>query len=329
MSKAGLSMNSKCRCRKVFKRLAKSNIPKDLTLPFFAYGIFRPGELGFLRLIEHVAGEITMLRVKGHLKVRDGLPLLVLGTESEVEGYVIPLQADGYRLIADLEPHRLYYWAEQTVSAFDDQEQNARRVNVLVGRSPEKGADNLEDGWHGHNDPLFSEALPIIRAVVDGLHNPTNNTADWDCFFRAQMAYLLLWSAIERYASIRYHLGGDFNQKILEIHKERAFQQALRSEIKNSRRLYRADTPEKACKLLSIRDEDTSDEARIKAKNALLYYAQVRNNIVHRGKAGTLYNKDYEHVCCSLKELLKVFDQVLTAAFKESSAFAIDSKTVE
>jgi len=50
--------------------------PADINNPFFAYGIFRPGQLGFFQLKELVSDIIEASQVAGSLLLRDGLPII-------------------------------------------------------------------------------------------------------------------------------------------------------------------------------------------------------------------------------------------------------------
>ena len=51
--------------------------PRDQSLPFFSYGLLKPGEFAHLQ-IEDLVETATQDEVSGSLYTRDGLPLLVL-----------------------------------------------------------------------------------------------------------------------------------------------------------------------------------------------------------------------------------------------------------
>lgn len=107
------------------------------------------------------------------------------------------------------------------------------------------------------------------------------------------MAYLLLWSAIERYVSLRYHLGGDVYAKVKMLAKEEAFAASLREQVTERRILYRADRPGERVDLDASRPD-----------RSLGYYYQVRSNITHRGKAAV---RDFDTLRFSLEELNNIF----------------------
>ena len=69
------------------------NRPQMTSLPFFAYGIFKPGQLCYSR-ISHLVEKTFECTVSGRLKERDGLPLLILGSnELRIKGYLIHFEA--------------------------------------------------------------------------------------------------------------------------------------------------------------------------------------------------------------------------------------------
>src|SRR5690606_9378588 len=121
-----------------------------------------------------------------------------------------------------------------------------------------------------------------------------------------QMGYLLLWSVLERYDALRYHLGGEAAGKIDHIAAEPAFAEALQIHVKKRREVFRADDPDpgKRCRL--NRDDP---------KRSIRYYYQVRCNATHRGKAAA---RDYDVLLKSSSELLGIAEHVVKVAFKEA-----------
>ncbi len=117
------------------------------------------------------------------------------------------------------------------------------------------------------------------------------------------MAYLLLWSSIERYASLRYSLGGEPWSKVKRIADEPSFAEELGKHVKGIRSVFRTDRPDRSYKL---RADDP--------QKSLEYYYQVRSNLTHRGKAA---NQDHLRLLHSGNELLAIFRRVLNAAFEE------------
>jgi hypothetical protein len=276
------------------------DLPPRTDLPFFAYGVFKPGQLGYHRVSDLVV-RAEPATIPGTLRIRDGLPIADLdgaSTSQHVAGHLLHFRADSgheaYSRIAQLEPDKQYRWTE--VRAADVS------ANALVGRSPKKGSVLAEEEWDGERDPLFTSALEVVEET---LH--TNREFAWDLkpLFRLQMAYLLLWSAIERYVSLRYHLGERVTEKVNHLASENVFAEALAEAHPPRREVFRSHEPD---------DKAVLDWEN--PKKALDYYYQVRSNITHRGKA---VPQDHDRLLQSLDELLPVFRKVLNSAFRTAN----------
>ena len=266
-----------------------------MTLPFFAYGIFKPGQLGFCQLKELALEATQSDQLCGTLLIRDGLPIVDENGSGVVNGTLLsfdPSKAqDAYSRISALEPEHQYSWALRA------QTTNGIRVNVLYGRSPATGSVTCEEEWDGWKDPLFTTALEVIEETLN-----SNRIFEWDLkpLFRLQMAYLLLWSAIERYLSLRYYFGDCVSRKVERLADEPAFGLRLQQYVDACREVRRADDPSKKFVL-----------DRLKPLKSVRYYYQVRCNIIHRGKGVV---KDHDGVLKSLDELVQIFRGVLQAA---------------
>lgn len=271
--------------------------PRNIELPFFAYGLFRPGQLAFFQLVDLVSEITDPVQISGSLLLRDGLPIIDPAGHGSVNGALLTFAreqaAAAYDRISAMEPDKQYRW--------DKAQANGNPSNVLVGRYPKKGSVSCEDDeWNGWNDPLFTAALEVVGETL------ASQEFNWDMkpIFRLQMAYLLLWSSIERYVSLRYHLGRNVMQKVGKLADEPAFAEGLLLHVKKSREVYRADRPSERVTL----DPRSPSEA-------VDYYYQVRSNITHRGKGVV---RDYELLRESLTELLPIFREVLSVAQRDS-----------
>lgn len=271
--------------------------PPHLALPFFAYGVFRPGELAFLQIKEFVS-HCSPTSINGSLRIRDGLPIASLEESGDIRGDLIRFkpgsEASAYQRITELEPEKQYRWQEFRIGA--------ETVNLLAGVSPKKGSIYPDYEWDGLKDPLFTSALEVVEETLE--LNRTCDGSDLKPLFRLEMAYMLLWTAIERYASLRYHLRDRATQKVFQIASELAFRSALAATVGEPRSVQRADDPTKKCTL----DSGNPDKS-------MAYYYQVRSNLVHRGKG---MFEDHRRILMSLEELLTIFRVTLNAAFQES-----------
>lgn len=284
--------------------------PNDDRLPFFAYGIFRKGEFGILRIREFLAGPPEPAWGNGLIFVRDGLPLLQLKQDCECRGEVLRFRpgtaACAYSKIIELELDTQYEWGVADV-------RNAAgenfRCNALMGLKPEQGSVLADDDWSSKSDPLFKEALDIVRRILQqyGDASPSHET-----LLQIHMAYLLLWTSIERYASLRYSLGPDVVKKLQNVATEAAFRRTLNAAVRKRRKVFRADRPEAS---------QTLDPE--KPKKAIHYYYQVRCNASHRGKGAP--TRDFEILSASLRELFAIFEAVLADAWADASASVGDA----
>lgn len=275
--------------------------PNNTALPFFAYGIFRPGQLAFFQIKDLVLDVSEHAECQGTLLLRDGLPIIDPEGRDRVKGALITFvpgrATEAYGRIAAMEPEKVYRWQESKVEGMP--------ANVLVGRSPQKGSSPCETGvWDGWDDPLFVEALALAEEASS---LPPYFDMNFQTLFRLQMAYLLLWSSIERYVSLRYNLGDQVIDKLRQLAGEEAISKGLEEHVENSRDVYRATDP--------------GDKASLKRKDpvkSILYYYQVRSNIAHRGKMAI---RDYELLHEALIQLLAIFRGVLKAAKQDAASY--------
>lgn len=277
------------------------NLPDAVDLPFFAYGLFKPNELAHQQIQKFINGEPATAYVRGALWIRDGLPLLKPDGPDIVSGYLLHFRNDNageaYGVISRFEPKEQYYWEEIALGS------PKGKANVLVGRKPEVASIKYDGGeWSCRHDPVFTFGLDIVREAADKFGNrefrfDPPDSFDWPRLFRLQMAYLLLWSAIERYASLCYGPQLDPMEKLKRLGGDPAFMSALRQEVTRTERVYDSRDP-----------DDHADLNPQCGISSAKYYYFVRNNLSHRGK-GTW--KDGEIIRQSLNELCSIFRLVL------------------
>jgi hypothetical protein len=84
------------------------------SLPFFAYGVFKPGELAFFRIAKYVES-CREGKIQGCLLDRDGLPIASRSSTGTIPGYILWFREkdrqNAYDEICDLEPTAQYDWA--------------------------------------------------------------------------------------------------------------------------------------------------------------------------------------------------------------------------
>lgn len=270
-------------------------LPPNLRLPYFAYGLLQPGELAH----EQIAPVVQRRRasVRGNLRVRDGIPLLSLEGSEHVSGWAMLLPPAAYEAIAAFEPSAFYRWA--TTRTTDGQE-----VNILVGATTKGSVVMDADSWSGIQDPVFTHGLKVVDAVAraDGSEPFTSTrpeSVEWDRFFRLQAAYLLLWSAIERYAALTYGPEESPNSKLKALGGDPRFAEALRSIVVRTDRVYESWS----------RDSAVLDPGS--PQRSVRYFYIVRSNLSHRGKGAWA---DAERVRLALRDLSRIFSRVMDAA---------------
>lgn len=273
--------------------------PKDSSLPFFAYGIFKPGQIAYSK-IENCVKKYFAYEIDYKMLMRDGVPLIVAPRNKrydKTKGHLIYFKEESskeaYEIISKSENKKLYEWKEIKLGE--------NKANVLMGVNPEMGSSPIESSvgdYDGRNDPYFKEAIEVVENELNDENKRWHNIHD---FFKLQMSYLLLWTAIERYASLKYNCPKIW-QKWKKLSNEEVFKDSLNRNVKSKRKVYSAE---------DLREYTLNPK---KPYYSIKYYYTIRCNVAHRGK--NLYTDD-EIIRQSLKELLEIFKDILEDTFYE------------
>lgn len=277
-------------------------LPENVNRPFVAYGIFKPGQIAYCQLKDFVdcAAKVA---VPGSLRLRDGVVLFDKRIkDGPVDAFRLSflsgLEQQAYAVISDMEPSNLFYW--------DSVEIDGEVCNILSGKKIDRGSHEIDmqeyiDIW---NDPTFNDALEVVENELSG---KPNECWDMKAFFKLQMSYLLLWSALERFATLRYGFGQNPVKKIEMLARDKTFCASVGKHVseKDPVKVFRTDDPEK--NYVAKPDDPLS---------TIRAYYQLRSNITHRGKS---YNKDYQRLFNSAKTMLLIFRDVLAASQQEAS----------
>lgn len=278
------------------------SLPDQTDLPYFVYGLLQPGEIAHAQIESLLEGEPVEDEVQGTLYARDGLPLMVPGEGyNSVRGYLLRFAEEdaeaAYEKISNFEPEKHYNWGEVTLP------RSGETANVLVGKRPKKGSIRVEEGvWKGRQDPLLTSGLSVVKEVADQhageKFSVPPESFEWERLFRLQMAYMFLWTCIERYGTLAYGANVGPMQKIKRFGEDSSFQRALKcADVRTGEKIVKSNDPE--------------DQKTLNPDNGVSsahYYYYVRSNITHRGKAA---NKDGEVVRNSLLELQEIFSNML------------------
>lgn len=277
------------------------NLPNNTELAFFAYGIFKPGQLAYSKIKNHV-NEKNSIELNYQMKLRDGVPILIDNQRdyNQTKGYIITFkkgqERQAYQAISNTLLKKLYEW--KTI------EINGNDVNILFGVDPENGSDHIEDpeervSFNGKNDPLFKEALELIEKNL----NTDKNSHKIKSFFELQMNYMLLWSAIDRFSSLKYNKQyKSWNNE--KFSKERAFKEGIK-KYGNEPHI-----PVYSTEDLVVHEFNAKDPLE-----TIKYYYTLRCNVVHRGKATV---GDFSMLKTATKELLEIFKNILNDTFNKT-----------
>lgn len=272
----------------------------DINLPFFAYGIFKPGQLAYSKIKNRVDEEsLKNVEVNYGMRLRDGVPILINSKNDfhQTNGFLITFkkgnEKQAYKTISNTLLRKLYKWSTIEI--------DGKKANVLFGVNPDNGSNYIEDpneriNFDGKNDPLFSKAIELIE------NNLKSDKNGWklESFFELQMNYMLLWSAIDRYTSLKY------NKKFQKWNRERfAEEKTFKEGIKKY--TDKRHSPVFSTDDLEIHEFNVDDPL-----NTLYYYYTFRCNVVHRGK--TMIG-DYDMLKTATEELLEIFKEVLENTF--------------
>lgn len=264
-------------------------LPRNWNLPFFAYGIFKPGQLAYPRIMGYVKGEPSAEIVDYEMLYRDGIPLIRSGENEyfKTSGYLIEFTdpKEAYEIIGKSEPEELYMWKRIKV--------NGEWANALVGLNADCGSSNNQDYstsyYNYRQDPFFKYALKLIKDTKDEFKG--KNIGNMEDFFKLQMHYMLLWSVIERFCTFSY---GYFpiGKNMFSFAKEKSFKDELKT-ITRKDVVYSSDT---------LEDKYLDSFSYV---DSILYYYTMRCNVVHKGK--TVKSEDRNKLKFSLEELYKLF----------------------
>ena len=277
------------------------NPPEDMDKPFFAYGIFKKGQLSHSK-IEDCVDHIEYGKIEDCiLKIRDGIPLISREktkghvTKGQVIYFLDEQKQEAYYRISDTEPDDLYEWGITTI--------DGKEMNVLYGKKPDSGSFTYEtdngfyvDSFDGKLDPLFSDLPVFLKRELENLSDD-----DYD-YFRIQMYYMMLWSAIDRYCSLKYDSINYQSDNIRALSNDQVFIDSINE----------CNLPHHS-DIFSTKNAKPWEWREHSTYSKLYYYYTVRCNVVHRGK-DRLTNIGILRQ--SLEELLMIFDKVIDKTFE-------------
>lgn len=281
---------------------------KKLNLPFFAYDVFKPGEIAYSRIKDYVDEDRSILKysVEHPLDIINGVPFLFKSHNYYYHTYGSLLYfknedaAKAYEIISQSKSFKLYGW-----TTIND---GHARMNVLVGKNEIINVQYHENRgvYDSKDDPmlvriLYSLCDNIIPILIKKQVSPDN-------FFNLQMNYMMLWSSIDRYLVLKY---GKQNQQdnLKCFANEKSFKDAV---------LLFSDKNNKNPEVLSNEDYRSFKLDKEKPLCCIRYYYTIRCNVVHTGKS---QYDDYELLKYATLELLQIYMHVLRDSFRDNALF--------
>lgn len=279
-----------------------------LNLPFFAYDVFKPGEIAYSRIKEFIDEDKSIIdyRVEYPLDIINGVPFLF-----KSRGYYRTLgsllyfnseddASKAYEIISQAKSFKLYGW-----TTIND---GFVRMNVLVGKNKIIKVQYHENRgeYHSKEDPMIVNVLYTIWNNILPLLG-SKQFSD-DNFFNLQMNYTMLWSSIDRYLVFKY---GKRNQQenLVCLANEKSFEDAV---------LLFSDKNDRNPEVLSNEDYRRFKLDKKRPLCCIRYYYTIRCNVVHTGKS---QYDDYELLKYATLELLQIYMYVLRDSFGDDSMF--------
>jgi hypothetical protein len=315
-------------------------LPKNMSLPFFSYGIFRPGEIAYSIIEEFVdESKIEKKTIIGELKVRDGLLVYDIKSNSKVDGYLLYFnkgdEEKAYRKIEMIEPKEYYTWNSDN-KTFKDQ------FNILYAKSVEKGIDEKKSNFDPSvfdslfssiwNDPFFSKGKKILHKfnkndfindlLTEKEYPNWEEEYAFNKYIQIQVQYTLLWSLIERFTFLLYGLGANPTKRNKNFGNDEDLKICIEQMLLDTnfsylikdkgieRIIFKSDKPSSSIKMVIKSDEE------IDAPQLIDFYYSLRSNIIHRGKSGI---NNLELLQQSFNELLFIFENIWE--IKKNKAF--------
>ena len=265
--------------------------------PFFAYGIFKKGQLAYSRISDFVEN-VEPDDVHREMHIRDGVPVIKNEYSSRISrGEKIHFFDDGkyeaYEIISNTQLGNVYEW--------DTIDIGRETFNVLVTKKF-KGTflnvdknNNYQDYYDGKEDIFFFKASCFIKKELESM------TYDDNTIFKIQMYYMLLWSAIERYCVLKYDVCDNQSGYLWDLSQDEIFQDAL--DFVN---------PKDRKAITSAKNATNSYFNKAKPNFIVNFYYTIRCNVAHRGKEE---DNNFDALIDSLWDTLRIFEYIIEKTF--------------
>lgn len=266
--------------------------PEDMSLPFLAYGFFKPRQLAYSQIRGYVFNKPRGVTINFILNHINGMPILEHAQYRDnwnVDAYIMEFkhgkEEKAYDIISLSKNKFVYKWEVISIGGMD--------VNVLMNAS-DKSFPIYTYKWNNYDwreDPIYKNTLAYLDEKIAELKveftKELNEVDNFMRFIEVQSLYRTLWSAIDRFITFRY---GDYqNWNVRKLSEEDFFRKALKSNYNAlskqefyGKEDYRNDEWDK--EVFSAEDLRNFKLDPEKPTCSALYYYTLRNNVVHSGK---------------------------------------------
>lgn len=295
----------------------------NFELPFFAYGIFKPGQIAFSKISEYVKC-IKKTKIHQKMILMDAMALVTMEKDfkNPASGYLIYFNKEdaekAYDIISETEPNKIYEW--KTSNTYDDD-----YANLLISNHPKIDSpfSKIITNYDGAKDPFFKDGINVIEKEIINcakirrkiFRNLDSDPKKYEYLFKLQLNYLLLWAIIERFSVLKY---GKKNSSLNneQFAGEKKFKEYIEDNFKNRERnelsYSRSVFSPKKLKDIHFDKEDCN--------SIISYYYTIRCNVAHRGKE----LNEVTAVYSALNELLTIFKEILKDTFNITTIAGIN-----
>ena len=266
--------------------------------PLFAYGIFKKGQLAYSKIADCVE-DVANDEVPFKMHIRDGVPVIRKEHSSfTTMGHRIYFaegkKGEAYSIISNTQLGNYYKWdtvdiGGETFNVLTTEDLDGTFVDVDENK-------NYNGDYDGRRDPFFFKVPKFIRNELEKI-----DYGDECSVFKIQMYYMLLWSAIDRYCTLKYDVSKGQGGYLGDLSKDEVFLNALYS-IK----------PEERGAIRSARNATPLYFNLNRPRFIVNYYYTVRSNVVHRGKEPS---NNIDPLITSLNDMLDIFDRMIENTF--------------
>lgn len=308
-------MSYKKDCYYDWRDLESAGTPdeENLSLPFLAYGLFKPHQLAYSQIKRFVDGKPKKVKINYELKNVNGIPVLENKiSNDEVDASIIKfekdMEEDAYEAIGYTKNMHIYRWEVINV--------NNQNVNVLMYSDSKDfpGRTDTYNNYDWRNDPVFESTFEYLDWQTTQLKSMPYKY-QWDDlrpFIGVQSLYMTLWSSLDRFLTLRYGKSQRKNVKLLS--REKSFRKSLKKNHAAMKESFYGGEGTWSDKIFSAEDLESYDLDPKRPACSALYYYTLRNNVVHSSKVNP---QEVNTVWNALLGLTEIFRDVFNAVKKE------------